>query len=84
MLKWSLTVYRPLILTIVETCKRLGVSAYRIIRQACQQALTKKPVTVRLPIPPPQVLNPVTGFLAAYGELFREQLPPRLVQENAS
>lgn len=56
--------FRPLILTIVETCKRLGVSAYRIIRQACQQALTQKPVTVRLPIPPPQVLNPVTGFLA--------------------
>lgn len=39
--------FRPLILTIVETCKRLGVSAYRIIRQACQQGLTNQKVTVR-------------------------------------
>jgi transposase-like protein len=43
--------FRPLILTVVETCKRLGANAYRIIRQASQQALAKKPVTVRLPIP---------------------------------
>lgn len=48
--------FRPLILTIVETCKRLGVSAYQIIRQACQQGLSKQKVTVRLPIPPPQAL----------------------------
>jgi hypothetical protein len=48
--------FRPLILTIVETCKRLGVSAYRIIRQACQQGLAGKKVTVRLPISQPVLM----------------------------
>ena len=49
--------FRPLILTVVETCKRLGISAYQIIRQACQQGLAKQKVTVRLPIPPPLVIQ---------------------------
>lgn len=48
--------FRPLILTIVETCKRLGVSAYRLIRQACQQGLAGKKVTVRLPIAQPVLM----------------------------
>lgn len=48
--------FRPLILTIVETCKRLGVSAYRILRLACQQGLAGKKVTVRLPIPQPALI----------------------------
>lgn len=48
--------FRPLVLTIVETCKRLGASAYRIIRQVCQQGLAGKVITVRLPIPPPRAL----------------------------
>ncbi len=50
--------FRPLVLTIVETCKRLGASAYRIIRQVCQQGLAGKVITVRLPIPPPRALAP--------------------------
>lgn len=48
--------FRPLILTIVETCKRLGVSAYQWIRMACHQGLAGKEVTVRLPIPSPVAL----------------------------
>ena len=48
--------FRPLILTIVETCKRLGVSAYRIIRQVCQQGLAGEKVTVRLPIAQPVLM----------------------------
>lgn len=42
--------FRPLILSITETCKRLGVSAYPILRQACAQGQRGEVVTVRLPI----------------------------------
>ncbi len=43
--------FRPLILSITETCKRLQVGAYQILRRACEQGLRGDPVTVRLPIP---------------------------------
>lgn len=43
--------FRPLILSIIETCKLLRISAYRILRLACEQGLRGEVVTVRLPIP---------------------------------
>ena len=43
--------FRPLILSITETCKRLQVGAYQILRRACEQGLRGEPITVRLPIP---------------------------------
>ena len=50
--------FRPLILSIIETCKRLGISAYQLLRQACEQGQRGEIVTVRLPIPPPALLLP--------------------------
>ena len=43
--------FRPLILSITETCKRLGLKTYDILRQACAQGQRNQPVTIRLPIP---------------------------------
>ena len=43
--------FRPLILSITETCKRLGVSAYDLLRRACEQGQRGESVSVRLPIP---------------------------------
>ena len=50
--------FRPLILSIIETCKRLGISAYQLLRQACEQGQRGEVVTVRLPIPQPALLLP--------------------------
>jgi len=43
--------FRPLILSITETCKRLGIHAYPILRKACEQGLEGEKITVRLPLP---------------------------------
>ncbi len=48
--------FRPLILSITETCKRLGIHAYPVLRKACEQGLRGDAVTVRLPIPKPTPL----------------------------
>ena len=45
--------FRPLILSITETCKRLGVSASDLLRSACEQGQRGESVSVRLPIPQP-------------------------------
>ena len=43
--------FRPIILTVVETCKRLGIDSYALLRKVCAQGLSGQPVTARLPIP---------------------------------
>lgn len=43
--------FRPIILTVVETCKRLGVDAYRLLRKVCTQGMQGLEITERLPIP---------------------------------
>ena len=43
--------FRPLILSITETCKRLGLRTYDIIRKACEQGQRGEDVTIRLPFP---------------------------------
>ena len=45
--------FRARILTVTETCKRLGISAYSILRQACEQGQRKEEITVRLPFDRP-------------------------------
>jgi len=50
--------FRPLILSITETCKRLGVSAYSLLRSACEQGQRGESVSVRLPIPQDNLLLP--------------------------
>jgi len=42
--------FRPVILTLTETCKRLGVGVYKLLRQVCEQGLRGETVTVRLPL----------------------------------
>lgn len=44
--------YRPMMLSLIETCKRLGISAYRALRTICQQGMAGR-VTYRLPFHEP-------------------------------
>ena len=42
--------FRPLILTLAETCKRLGLGVYEILRKVCEHGLRGEVITVRLPL----------------------------------
>jgi hypothetical protein len=42
--------FHPVILTLTETCKRLGLGVYGILREVCEQGLRGEAVTVRLPL----------------------------------
>lgn len=42
--------FRPVILTLTETCKRLGLGVYEILRKVCEQGLRGEAITVRLPL----------------------------------
>ena len=42
--------FRPVILTLTETCKRLGLGVYEILRKVCEQGLRGETITVRLPL----------------------------------
>ena len=42
--------FRPVILTLTETCKRLGLGVYGLLREVCEQGLRGEVVTVRLPL----------------------------------
>lgn len=48
--------FRPLILSVTETCKRLGLSIYQLLRQVYEQGQRGELVTVRLPITQPALL----------------------------
>lgn len=49
-------VFRARILTVTETCKRLGISAYPVLRLVCEQGQRCQPITVRLPLSPSPAL----------------------------
>jgi hypothetical protein len=42
--------FRAHVLTVSESCRRLDLCAYRLLRQVCDQGIRKQPVTIRLPI----------------------------------
>jgi len=42
--------FRPIILTLTETCKRLGMGVYGLLRKVCEQGLRGDAITVRLPL----------------------------------
>jgi hypothetical protein len=42
--------FRANVMTVSESCRRLDLCAYRLLRQVCDQGIRKQPVTVRLPI----------------------------------
>jgi len=43
--------YRPMMLSVIETCKRLQINAYQALRTICQQGLSAGQVSFRLPFP---------------------------------
>jgi hypothetical protein len=55
--------FRANVLTVSESCRRLDLCAYRLLRQVCEQGIRQQPVTIRLPIdhlyciPPAQQLE---------------------------
>jgi hypothetical protein len=42
--------FRANVLTVSESCRRLDLCAYRLLRQVCEQGIRQQPVTIRLPI----------------------------------
>ena len=42
-------VFRARVLTVTETCKPLGISAYNLLRRVCEQGQRNEEITVRLP-----------------------------------
>jgi hypothetical protein len=42
--------FRARVMTVTESCRRLDLSAYSLLRQVCDQGIRKQPVTIRLPI----------------------------------
>ncbi|BCX80613.1 transposase, IS66 family [Methylomarinovum caldicuralii] len=48
--------FRPMILSLVETCKRLKIGVYQTLRTICAQGMAEGEVTFRLPLPEPQPL----------------------------
>ncbi len=45
--------FRPMILSVVETAKRLNLSTSRLLREVCTLGLRGEPITTRLPLPDP-------------------------------
>ncbi len=48
--------FRPMILSVIETCRRLGLNLYQTLRTICTQGLTDGQVSYRLPIPEQQAV----------------------------
>jgi transposase len=49
--------FRPLILSIVGTAQRLGISSYQFIRSACGESMSGNSVTTRFAFDPPPLLT---------------------------
>lgn len=45
--------FRPLVLSVIETAKRLNLSTSRLLREVCTLGLRGEPITTRLPLPAP-------------------------------
>ena len=42
--------FRSRVMTVAESCRRLDLCAYALLRKVCEQGIKKDPVTIRLPI----------------------------------
>jgi hypothetical protein len=42
--------FRARVMTVTESCRRLNLCAYALLRQVCDQGIRKQPITLRLPI----------------------------------
>ena len=45
--------FRPMILSVIETAKRLKLSTSQLLREICTAGLRGEPITTRLPLPDP-------------------------------
>ena len=43
--------FRPLVLSVIETARRLNLSTSRLFREVCTLGLRREPITTRLPLP---------------------------------
>ena len=43
-------VFRARVMTVAETCRRMDLCAYTLLRKVCEQGIRGEPVTIRLPI----------------------------------
>ena len=42
--------FRARVMTVAESCRRLNLCAYTLLRQVCDQGIRNEPITLRLPI----------------------------------
>jgi len=49
--------FRPLVLSVIETARRLNISTSRLFREVCTLGLRREPITTRLPLPAPDRLQ---------------------------
>lgn len=42
--------FRARVMTVTETCRRLNLCAYTLLRQVCEQGIRGEPISIRLPI----------------------------------
>lgn len=42
--------FRARVMTVSESCRRLDLCAYTLLREVCEQGIRKQPITLRLPI----------------------------------
>jgi len=49
--------FRPMVLSVIETCKRLKIGVYQTLRTICARGMADGKVTFRLPIPESQPLS---------------------------
>lgn len=45
--------FRPLVMSVIETAKRLGLRTSDLLREVCTAGLRGEPITTRLPLPEP-------------------------------
>ncbi|MEZ5590822.1 MAG: transposase [Gammaproteobacteria bacterium] len=46
--------FRPMILSVIETAKRLNLNTSHLLRELCTAGLQGQPITTRLPLPDPR------------------------------
>ena len=42
--------FRSRVMTVTESCRRLNLCAYTLLRQVCEQGIRGEPISIRLPI----------------------------------
>ncbi|QXP83059.1 transposase [Methylococcus sp. Mc7] len=64
--------FRARVMTVSESCRRLNLCAYSLLRQVCAQGIRQEPITLRLPIDNLYQIDPSRQL---QGEGLRENSP---------